>query len=57
MNDRQKFARYVSQQILGMLGLSCYILADTFFISEGLGTSGLASLNLAISVYLSLIHI
>lgn len=51
MNERQKFARYVSQQIFGMLGLSCYILADTFFISAGLGTSGLASLNLAISVY------
>lgn len=24
------FARYVSQNILGMLGLSAYVLADTF---------------------------
>ena len=34
-----------------MLGLSCYILADTFFVSAALGTEGLAALNLAISVY------
>ena len=51
MFDRKKFARYVTWQILGMLGLSCYILADTFFISAGLGVNGLAALNLAISVY------
>lgn len=34
-----------------MIGLSCYILADTYFVSKALGTSGLAALNLAISVY------
>lgn len=34
-----------------MIGLSCYILADTFFISKGLGANGLAALNLAIPVY------
>lgn len=34
-----------------MIALSCYILADTFFVSNGLGTNGLASLNLAISIY------
>lgn len=51
MSGRRQFARYVSQQIFGMLGLSCYILADTFFISAGMGAGGLASLNLAISVY------
>ena len=27
------------------------ILADTFFVSKGLGTSGLAALNIAIPVY------
>lgn len=27
---RGLFARYVSQNILGMLGLSAYVLADTF---------------------------
>lgn len=38
-----------------MIGLSCYILADTFFISKGLGMAGLAALNLAIPVF-SFIH-
>uniref|UniRef100_UPI004057ACF5 MATE family efflux transporter n=1 Tax=Acetatifactor sp. TaxID=1872090 RepID=UPI004057ACF5 len=49
------FAKYVSLNILGMLGLSCYILADTYFISKGLGTKGLTALNLAIPIY-SFIH-
>ena len=45
------FTRYVSLNVMGMIGLSCYILADTYFVSKALGASGLASLNLAISVY------
>lgn len=45
------FARYTVLSVLGTLGVSCYILADTFFVSRGLGTSGLAALNLAIPVY------
>lgn len=36
---------------MGMIGLSCYILADTFFISQGLGPDGLTALNLAIPFY------
>jgi putative MATE family efflux protein len=51
----KEFARYSALNVLGMLGLSCYILADTFFVSKGLGSSGLAALNLAIPVY-SFIH-
>lgn len=50
-----QFFQYASFNVLGMLGLSCYILADTFFISKGLGANGLAALNLAIPVY-SFIH-
>ena len=50
-----EFTKYVSLNILGMLGLSCYILADTFFVANGIGTDGLAALNLAIPVY-SFIH-
>lgn len=50
-----EFARYASLNVLGMLGLSCYILADTFFVSQGLGTNGLTALNLAIPIY-SFIH-
>ena len=30
----KKFIRYVFQNILGMLGISAYVLADTFFISQ-----------------------
>ena len=45
------FAKYVMLNVLGMLGLSCYILADTFFISKGLGTLGLTALNLALPVF------
>lgn len=52
---RNDFFRYVSLNVLGMVGLSCYILADTFFISNALGSTGLAALNLAISIY-SIIH-
>ena len=45
------FTKFVSLNILGMVGLSCYILADTFFVSKGLGMKGLAALNLAIVIY------
>ena len=45
------FAKYVMLNVLGMLGLSCYILANTFFISKGLGTLGLTALNLALPVF------
>ena len=51
----REFARYTSLNVLGMIALSCYILADTFFVSLGLGADGLTALNLAIPVY-SFIH-
>ena len=47
----REFSRYTVLSVLGTLGVSCYILADTFFVSKGLGTSGLAALNIAIPVY------
>ncbi|MDO4554522.1 MAG: MATE family efflux transporter, partial [Lachnospiraceae bacterium] len=50
-----EFLRYAFMNIMGMIGLSCYILADTFFVSKGLGSTGLAALNIAIPVY-SFIH-
>lgn len=46
-----EFMRYTSLNVLGMVGLSCYILADTFFIAKGLGSDGLAALNIAIPAY------
>lgn len=51
----KKFIKYVSLNILGMIGLSLYILADTYFVSKALGSIGIASLNLSISIY-SVIH-
>ena len=54
-NIFKNFAKYVSLNILGMIGLSCYILADTFFVSKALGATGLAALNFSISIY-SVIH-
>lgn len=51
----KEFARYTALNVLGMIGLSCYILADTFFIAKGLGADGLTALNLAIPVY-SFVH-
>ncbi|HIQ80613.1 MAG TPA: MATE family efflux transporter [Candidatus Scatavimonas merdigallinarum] len=51
----QDFTKYASLNVMGMIGLSCYILADTFFVAKGLGTNGLTALNLAIPIY-SFIH-
>ena len=51
----REFIKYTGLNVLGMIGLSCYILADTFFIAQGLGADGLAALNLAIPVY-SAVH-
>lgn len=50
-SPRKEFFRYASLNVLGMIGLSCYILADTFFVSLSLGSDGLAALNLAIPIY------
>ncbi|MGN1024274.1 MAG: MATE family efflux transporter [Lachnospiraceae bacterium] len=47
----QEFCYYTSFNILSMIGLSVYILADTYFISSGIGTTGLTALNLALPVY------
>lgn len=55
MEYLKQFIKYSSFSVLGMIGLSCYILADTYFIAQGLGANGLAALNLAIPIY-SFIH-
>lgn len=47
----KNFVKYVSLNILGMIGLSCYILADTFFVAKALGATGIAALNFSISIY------
>lgn len=52
---RTEFLRYILLSVLGTLGVSCYILVDTYFVAEGLGSNGLAALNIAIPAY-NLIH-
>ena len=47
----KKFVRYVSQNVLGMIGMSLYILADTFFISDAVGTNGITALNIVLPIY------
>ncbi|MDD6380321.1 MAG: MATE family efflux transporter [Lachnospiraceae bacterium] len=48
---KKKIAKYVSLNVIGMVGLSVYILADTFFISWGFGADGLAVLNMTLPLY------
>lgn len=59
MNDnnsyKSQFAKYVSLNIIGMMGISFYILADTLFISRAMGSSGLAALNANLAVF-SIMH-
>ena len=45
MDIIKQFIRYVSQNMLGMLGMSLYILADTYFISPAAGAAGPPALN------------
>ena len=51
MNLTKQFLKYVSQNIFGLLGTSCYILADTYFISQAAGTDGVTLLNLCLPIY------
>ena len=51
LNLKRNFIRYTLANVLGMLGFSCYILADTFFIAQRTGATGLAALNIALPYY------
>jgi len=51
MNTKKIFLKYVLFNILSMIGISCYVLADTLFISNGVGLDGLTALNLTLPVY------
>ena len=42
MNLTKQFFKYVSQNIFGLIGTSCYILADTYFIAQAAGTENAA---------------
>lgn len=47
----KEFILYCSSNVFGKIGISIYILADTFFVAQGLGTNGLAALNIALPIY------
>ena len=43
---KQRFIKYICLSILGEMAISFYILADTFFIAQGIGDKGLTALIL-----------
>ncbi|MBR3761086.1 MAG: polysaccharide biosynthesis C-terminal domain-containing protein [Ruminococcus sp.] len=47
----KKLRKYLIPNILAMVGISCYILADTFFISKAAGANGITALNLTLPVF------
>lgn len=51
MDLKKQFFKYVSQNIFGLLGTSCYILVDTYFIAQVAGTDGVTLLNLCLPIY------
>ena len=51
MDLTKQYFKYVSQNIFGLLGTSCYILADTYFIAKAAGTDGVTLLNLCLPIY------
>lgn len=47
----QQLKRYIVPNVLAMIGTSCYVLADTFFISVAAGADGITALNLILPIY------
>ena len=47
----KQFFKYVLLSVTGTLGISVYILADTYFIALYCGAEGLATLNLILPLY------
>ena len=48
---KKEFAKYTLFNIMAMLSVSVYILADTLFIANGIGAHALAALNFAIPIF------
>ncbi len=49
-NLRKVFFNYLVPSVGGMLGTSLYVLGDTMIVGRGLGSQGLAALNLSIPI-------
>lgn len=50
-NILKLFFRYAAPSVISMLGISLYVLADTFFIANGVGELGLTALNIVLPIY------
>lgn len=50
-NYLSNFFKYISANMIGMIGFSIYIFADTYFMSYYAGPMGLTALNIAIPIY------
>ena len=50
MNLTKRFTKYVSQNVMGMLGMSMYVLLDAFFIAQAGGANGITVLNLCLPI-------
>ncbi|MDE6312148.1 MAG: polysaccharide biosynthesis C-terminal domain-containing protein [Lachnospiraceae bacterium] len=51
MSVEKNLRKFILTNVCAMVGLSCYILADTFFISIAEGTKGITTLNLTMPIY------
>ncbi|MCM1170536.1 MAG: MATE family efflux transporter [Clostridium sp.] len=47
----KKLRKFIVPSVFAMLGISLYVLADTFFISVAAGADGITALNMALPVY------
>ncbi len=47
----KEYIKYVSLNVFSMLGVSVYVLCDTFFIANGIGTDALSGLNLVLPFF------
>jgi len=48
---KKVFYKYLVNSVLGMLAVSFCILVDTMFIGQGIGSEGLAALNICIPIF------
>lgn len=49
-NIIEVFWKYLLPSVGGMLGISLYVLGDTLLVGRGIGSTGLAVLNLSIPI-------
>lgn len=47
----KRLRKYIVPNIFAMMGTSCYVLADTFFVAVAEGVNGITALNLILPLY------